>query len=203
MSVSQKGVLTVIGVTTLALALIFFTEKTATAETKSIDHSAKITKMTSKVLDSKVQLGFLKALNKPLLAPPPIGPFQVARPNSYNSLGKAKAKAPPAVPTMKQSAPKNITFPNQNIKAPANRIAKPQAPVQNVPKLLTAPPVAPIMPHYRNFPMPVQMYQQVPPPIVGGNITTSSTGAWQNNPSKVYKHIPQPTLQSDKQQEKK
>jgi len=146
-------------------------------------------------------------LATPLL-PPPVGPFQVARPNGQN----IKAAVSPVVKKMNLQVPRppkevqnQPLKPEQQVKkvsAPVNRLVKPQVPKQFAAPLVAPAKVAPAMPRY--MPVPVHGYQQIPQlPISGSNTLPPVTGAGQNYSDTLHKNILQPRLQSNKQQGKK
>ncbi len=113
--------------------------------------------------------------------PPPVGPFQIAQPNGFGLLGApnntARINSVSIAPrVMKQHAPRTIKnmnrqaphlpqvianpryepeLPAKMMRAPVNRLIKPQAPVQKRPAMLTAPKM-----HYMHVPVP--MVRQAP-----------------------------------------
>ncbi len=148
MSVLQKGIVTVVAVTMLASALIIFTGKSATAD---VNISSKVSEpqkklitdqlgskastsvsgtLTKGILVEKSQKNMPSQKNKLLLlkasmAPPPIGPFQVAQPMAYKSSKRLNSDAPktndatvtPAI-SMQQKISSGIRIPSQNRKSP-------------------------------------------------------------------------------------
>ena len=178
MSVLQKGVLTVVGATLVASALILFNEKTV-AEPENEDKAAIATSLDVQVIPHGTlserkpsSKGGLKS-NKTIL-PPAAGPFQVAPPSrgegsvkSKDSLlskalttsGKAvfKKSQPsfPAAPDLRLKAPVAPTQEKMSQTRPVFGKIKPQ------PQKTTTPKLQPTMPA-ENKVKPVNTRQQQP-----------------------------------------
>ena len=132
MSVLQKGVLTVVGATLVASALILVNEKTI-AEAGSGNKDANISTAfdPKKVMKSNVSNKEktsaelkLKGKNKVILSPPPIGPFQVASPTvmveGMSLKGNSISKVPraPQNTSFERKQPSFLAVPNLDVKAP-------------------------------------------------------------------------------------
>ena len=148
MSILQKGVLTVIGATLTASALILFLGKSAIAEPEGESLVEKTSADGTQQLGSKVSANISASLPKvesvenklsaeqlqkkqgqnkqlpsaSLMSPPPIGPFQVAQPNGFGVFGipqnAVKTDSISVAPVMKRYAPSGVATFSQKMKAP-------------------------------------------------------------------------------------
>jgi hypothetical protein len=218
MSILQKGILTVIGATLTASVLILFLGKSATAESGGESlveeasavgaqplnsrESANIAtslppkgasienKLSAEHLQQKQRQNNLLPSASPM-SPPPIGPFQVAQPNSFGLFGTpqntSKKGSISVAPVMKQHAPSGVAILKQNMKAPKKptlKIMNPQAPQSPKvidrpqhklglsPKMMSAPVntlIKPQAPVQKTPDMPtaptIQRYMYVPVPV--------------------------------------
>ncbi len=217
MSILQKGILTVIGATLTASVLILFLGKSATAESggeslveeasavgaqplnsrESVNISTSLpkgasieNKLSAEHLQQKQRQNNLLPSASPM-SPPPIGPFQVAQPNSFGLFGTpqntSKKGSISVAPVMKQHAPIGVAILKQNMKAPKKptlKIMNPQAPQSPKvidrpqhklglsPKMMSAPVntlIKPQAPVQKTPDMPtaptIQRYMYVPVPV--------------------------------------
>ena len=203
MSVLQKGVLTVVGATLVASALILSNGKT-TAEPKggSNDGTTSLNAKNSVLKKSKaLQSASLKAKDQGIiLAPPPIGPFQIASPSrmveTMKLNGGSNSKAPnvPQKAIFKRSQP---AFPDIKVKAPIapkQAVVIPKMPVLSKvkpqkPQKAVASQLRPIMPS-ENKKRPINTHQQPRQPK-----QTSQTPFTVNPPVQRYMYVPVPMYQ--------
>lgn len=183
MSVLQKGVLTVVGATLVASALILFNGKTA-AEPESEDRAAIATSLDAQVITHGTlserkpsSKGGLKS-NK-IILPPPVGPFQIASPSRVEGSVKLKSKesllskAPntPRKAAFKKSQPGFPAAPDPRLKAPVAPTQEKMSQTRPVfSKIKPQPQFAPqvIAPQITlpQVPMPQILVPQIPVPRV-------------------------------------
>ena len=208
MSVLQKGVLTVVGATLVASALILFNEKTA-AEPESEDRAAIATSLDAQVITHGTlserkpsSKGGLKS--KKIILPPPVGPFQIASPSRVEGSVKLKSKesllskAPnaPQKAAFKKSQPSFPAAPDLRLKAPVaptqEKISQTRpvfSKIKPQPQKITRPKLQPTMPA-ENKVKPVNTRQQPQQPKQQSQKPFSG-----NPPVQRYMYVPVPMYQ--------